>query len=113
MQDDKVKAEIALAWKVLYDKPYDEIPDPNDPANTARLNAMKKMKQDAMKRFFDGPGKPIIDDWQKEIQATNLFLLFAADVSKCSCDACLRIRDIRNKLVLMQSIKQSLEKEKV
>lgn len=105
------KAQIALAWKILYDEPYEEVPDPNRPENIPYLKAMKKQKQEALQQFLDGPGKPLLEEWQKRIKGTNLQLLFGVDVYKCSCDACLMLRDIRNILLLIQEMKQTLEKK--
>ena len=111
MQDNSIKNEIALAWKVLYDQPFDEIPDPNKPENTARLNILKKQKQEALQRLVDGPFKPIMADWKDQIRRLNLWLLFGTDVNECSCKTCAAIRNIRSKLQLMQEIQQSLEKK--
>ena len=105
-------AQVALAWKILYDEPYEEVPDPNKPENIPYSKAMKKQKQEALQQFLDGPGKPLLEEWQKRIKGTNLQLLFGADVYKCTCDACLLIRDIRNLLLLMQEMRQTLEDKK-
>ena len=52
---------IATAWKILYGEDYKSIPDPNQPENTAHLNALKKAERDALERFLNGQGKVLVD----------------------------------------------------
>jgi len=57
-----------IAWKTLFGEEFENIPDPNKPENTAYINAMKKANVDKFKKFANGAGKVMFEQWQRELR---------------------------------------------
>ncbi|TES93497.1 MAG: hypothetical protein E3J94_01370 [Desulfobacteraceae bacterium] len=56
-------------WKTLFgDDLPDDIPDPNVPGNAPLIEARRIERVEKFKKFADGYGKPLFDEWQGEIR---------------------------------------------
>ena len=84
----------AIVWRVLFGEDMEDIPDPNKPENSARINAMRKAKQDAFKSFYNGPGKPLFDEMRTKIRAMTFDISVGKD-DGCQCPVCARLREVR------------------
>lgn len=98
-----------LAYFVLFgDTPEQEV-NPADPANVPRINAERKQKIKDLKRFWEGPGRPLMDRWKQTIRI-NVNDLFASPDGKCTCDTCSKIRDITSVLRVLAEAEAVLNK---
>ena len=111
MVDESLSA-TAIAWKVLYNEDFEEIPNPNLPENSARINVERKQRREAISRFVTGQGKPIFDEWRKQIKSKNLALISTPDKLMCLCPACNQIRDIRSRLEMILEAEMVLREQK-
>jgi hypothetical protein len=100
-----------IAWKILFNEEYEELPDVNKPENTAYLNAKKKEKLQRLESFLRGVGKPLVDTWEKKIKMDLLAVMSNPEVEKCSCETCLRLRSIKSVFHLLMEAQKIISKE--
>jgi hypothetical protein len=96
-----------LAWETLFNERPESIPDPNQPENSAYINAVRRQRTESIRLFAMGGGKVLYDEWIKKIRAETIALLVVPKASLCNCPACMIIREIRPRLELI------LEAEKI
>ena len=110
MADDL--SAVALAWKLVFNEEYEEIPDPNKPENTAYFNARQQERKDSIKRFLNGSGKVLYDRWNNDIKKETMSLLFMPKEKYCTCAACLILRDLRSKVEMVLEAEKILHETK-
>ena len=101
---------IATAWKILYGEDYKSIPDPNQPENTAHLNALKKAERDALERFLKGQGKVLVDRWTEKIKQ-GMVMMIASDTEDCSCATCMKLKQLRSLFELLMEAQEVLSEK--
>jgi len=104
---------FGLAWKVLFDEEFEEIPDPNLPANEAYHAVQRGKRVEAFKALRAGPGKILFEQWQKKIKALLLKVMFTDAEDLCACPACILIREARSLIYTMMDAESILAGEKV
>ena len=105
-----MKNSIQLAWRILYGEDYESIPDPNQPENTAHLNALKKSETDALERFLNGSGKVLVDRWTDKIKQGMVLLISSELATDCSCATCMKFRQLRSLFELLMEAEDVLTK---
>jgi hypothetical protein len=98
---------IATAWRILYGEAYESIPDPNQPENTAHLNALKNAEKDALERFLNGQGKVLVDRWTDKIKQ-GIVMMIASESEDCSCATCTRLRGIKSLFEMLMEAQEVL-----
>jgi len=83
-----------VAWFSLFDSELEDIPDPNQPENTARINAQRRNELASFVTFYKGVGKPFYDSLQDEIRKKT-YQLVTADPIDCNCKVCLVLQQIQ------------------
>ena len=99
-----------LAWNILYDEDFEEIPDPNKPENIPHIKALQRDEREKLKNFIEGSGKVLIDRWKAQIKAEMLSLLtLEASTPLCNCGPCQQIKAIKNKFELLLEAEDILQ----
>lgn len=88
--------DLNLAWKVLYGEDRENVPDPNKPENVARINALAARRHKDLKVLFDGPGRPLLEMWRKNVMNLNMSLFAIPAGQMCGCPACEIIRKMQH-----------------
>jgi len=105
-------SNISIAWELLFDSKYDDILNPNLPQNTARMNAEQKKKANDFKKFVEGEGRVLFDQWKKDIREKVLQLLSNPKVDECNCHICSSVRELRYILHLCISAERIITEQK-
>lgn len=85
----------AIVWQVLFGESVEDLPDPNKPENSARINATIKAKRAEFKSFAAHSGKPFFDAIQVKIRADLFGIAVTDDTPDCNCKTCAKLREIR------------------
>lgn len=88
-------SNISIAWETLFGEEYKKILDPNDPANSARMNSEMLQEAKDLKQFSEGTGRVLFTQWKKDIQEGILRSLSSPDLDKCSCSICNELKELR------------------
>ncbi len=83
-----------IAWEVLFSDIPEEMPDPNLPENQAYHRAMANARSERIKKFFEGVGKPLFDEWQNKIRAGMFSILTGGSIG-CSCALTAEVNELR------------------
>lgn len=100
MDNDKSQMMGAIAWKTLFGEGYEDIPDPNQPENVPRIKAIRQQKIDAFRKFADGPGKVLFEQWQNELRV-GMFDLVVNDADPCNCKLSVKTKQLQYLLKLI------------
>jgi len=98
-----------LAYFVLFGDTPDQDVNPADPANFPRIKAERKKKVKDLKKFWEGPGSPLMDRWKQKIRM-NVNDLFTSPDPNCTCETCSKIRNITSILRVLAEAEAVLNK---
>ena len=85
----------SIAWKILYNEEYENIPDPNKPENIPYIAARKRERAESLERLISGPGRVLFEQWRGKLKRELLALLVAPDDLACHCSSCMSLRKLR------------------
>lgn len=77
-----------LAWKIMFGEEPEHIPDQNKPENQAWFNAQKARRHKDFHILFSGPGRPLMELWQKQLRNMMMDIITIPDTELCTCRAC-------------------------
>ena len=97
----------SIVWKALFNEDLPDMPDPNKAENEPYYRAKQQTEIDSLKRFVEGHGKILFDQWQAEIRAGMFHILTGSE--KENQDEL--IGEIRAKLKLIASALSILAQE--
>jgi hypothetical protein len=101
-----------IAWFVLFDEEYENIPDPNKPENIPYMKAKQKERAENLRRFYAGQGKVLFDSLKMQLKTRMMALLYAEPEKQCLCPVCALLREARSRLDLLVEAESILsEKE--
>lgn len=92
----------------MFGEDYEDIPDPNRPENVPHIKAVKQQKIDAFKRFAEGPGKVLFEQWQNDLRI-GMFDLMTSDPSGCTCGMTYKLNNLQYLLKLICKAQAVLE----
>ncbi|MDD3984246.1 MAG: hypothetical protein PHU54_09995 [Candidatus Omnitrophica bacterium] len=84
-----------IAWGILFDEKYEDIPDPNKPENIPYFTARKRERAESLERLINGPGRVLFEQWRGKLKRGLLALLVAPDDPACHCSSCMMLRKMR------------------
>ena len=100
-----------ITWRLLFGEDLEELPDPNRPENIPVIQAKQREETERLKAFVEGVAKPLWSQWGKKVKRDTLAVISNPEVDKCSCDVCLKIREIRSIFYLLIEAEKILIKE--
>jgi len=100
--------QAVIAWKTLFGEEFEDIPDPNKPENTAFINAKKKENIERFKRFANGSGRVMFEQWQRELRS-GMFELLNTDI-ECNCVLSMQLYKLQYLLRLIVKAQNIINK---
>lgn len=98
-----------VVYKILFNDEPEKIPNPNLPENQPRMKALSQAREERFKRFWEGTGKVLFDEWQGQIRSDIFSILI--NTEDCNCKTCIKIREIETKVKLLSEAQLILNKE--
>ncbi len=95
----------------MFGEDPEDIPDPNKPENIPYINALKKQRVDSFKRFAEGQGKVLFEQWQMELRTGLHNVLTGDDGKQCTCPLSFKMGQLRYLLKLICNAQEILEGE--
>ena len=99
----------ALTYRILFGEDPITLPDPNLPENEPRIEAERKKVKEDLQRFWNGPGKPLMERWQTKLRVGVHALLISED--KCNCALSIQKRELLSILKMLSEAETFLTKE--
>jgi hypothetical protein len=101
----------SIAWKILYNEDFEQIPDPNRPENIPLIAAKKRERAESLERLITGTGRVLFEQWRGKIKRELLSLLVAPDDGACHCSHCMTLRKLRMIFELWLEAQRVLEEK--
>jgi hypothetical protein len=99
----------SMAWEILFNEKYENIPDPNKPENIPFFAARKRERAESLDRLLSGAGKVLFEQWRGKLKRGTLSLLVAPDDNTCHCSNCMELRKLRMIFELWMEAQRVLE----
>ena len=109
MTQQEIKELQEITYRLLFDADIERVPDPNKEENIPRIKAEEQKKQEDLKRFWAGPGNPLMEKWKKDIRIGVWDILMSKD--DCNCSTSIKKRGIVSILKMLSEAETILTKE--